>query len=183
MKKALLIAIAWLSVAVAVPAQELGWRDKDGRHVPDSPSQKSKDNFGGMLLITDDADWEAKWNTPPEVTPHFHETDTVKVGETVVVLIFVTNPSKDADGNINVTCDLQMTRPDGTLSIDKSGVACMVGPLPGDPMNVYLADPVVGFLGELSDPVGKWVFRVRLKDVVRDITLELETSFTYLNDG
>ena len=170
-----LIAVAWLSLAFGADAQNVGWRDQHGNPAPDSDAQKSKDGFGGWLLVTDDPDWEAKWSTPEKEIPNFHEAQSVRVGQTVVALIFISNPTKDASESVNVTCDLRLDRPDGSRSVDQSDVPCMVGHLPGDPLSLYLADPVMGFLGEPSDPVGKWTFHVTLKDGIRRTSLELQS--------
>jgi hypothetical protein len=178
-----LIAAAWLFLAFGADAQDVGWRDQHGNPVADSDAQKSKHGFGGWLLITDDPDWEAKWNTPAKEVPHFKEAQSVHVGQTVVALIFISNPAKDSGDNVNVTCDLRLERPDGSRSVDQPDAPCMIGHLPGDPLNLYLADPVMGFLGEASDPVGQWTFHVTLKDGIRKTSLELQSSFTFLNDG
>lgn len=183
MKSIALIIVGYLWLLGSAAGQDVGWRDRHGNAVPDSDAQKSKDGFGGWLLITDDPDWEAKWNTPEHEIPHYREASSVRVGQNIVALIFISNPAKDADGYVKVTCDLRMVRPDGTQSLAQSGVPCMVGHLPGNPLSIFLAEPVVGFLGEPSDPVGEWTFFVTLDDTNRRARLELKASFTYVNDG
>lgn len=178
-----LVVVAWLSLAASAGAQLVGWLDEDGNPVPDSDSMKSREGFGGWLLVTGDPDWEAKWNTPSEETPHFNETDSVRVGETVVALIFISSPAADADGNVDVSCDLRLDRPDGSHSFEQPDAPCMVGHLEGASPTLYLAEPVMGFLGEASDPVGEWTFHVRLKDRVRGTILELKSPFTFSHEG
>ena len=173
------IGCMWVCVATAT-AQDFGWRDSDGKPVPDTEFRKTSKDFAGMVLTTSDPDWEAKWNTPEHETPSFTEATKVRVGETVFTLIFLVNPKVSANGEVDVRCDLKVTRPNGTLSIDEKEVECMKGPLPGNPFNMRLAAPVLGFVGEDTDPVGTWQVDVTLRDVPRGVTLSLHTTFELL---
>ena len=132
-----------------------------------------------MLLVTPDPDWEEKWNTPPEVGPNFGSTSTVKVGETVATLIFFVNPMVDEQGEALVLCDFRITRPDGSVSIDEKNIECYRGPIqPEYQYHVRLAAPILGFVGESSDPLGEWRTDVMLIDKHRDVSLELTARFT-----
>jgi len=176
-----LVATACLLVGIATAtAEEFGWRGPDGKGVPDTEFRKSSNGFAGMLLTTSDPDWEAKWNTPEHVAPAFKEATTVRNGETVFTLVFLVNPKVGANGEVDVSCDLKVTRPDGTINIDEKNVVCMKGPLLGNPFNMRLAAPVLGFVGEDTDPVGTWQVDVTLRDVPRDVTLSLHTTFELL---
>jgi len=97
-----------------------------------------------------------------------------------LALIFIVNPKPDAKGAANVLCDLKVTRPTGTTSIDEKNVECLKGVLPGAPYNMRLAAPVLGFVGEVADPVGTWRVDVTLRDVPRGLTMDLHTSFELL---
>jgi hypothetical protein len=173
-----IVAIACCSIATA---QDFGWRDADGKLSPDTDARKTSSDFAGWLLTTADPDWEAKWNTPEHETPSFSEAGTVRKGETVYTLIFIVNPKPDAKGAANVLCDLKVTRPTGTTSIDKKNVVCLKGVLPGSPYNMRLAAPVLGFVGEAADPAGTWRVDVTLRDVPRGLTMDLHTSFELLD--
>ena len=169
-----------LVCAATAGAQEFGWRDADGKLVPDTEFRKTSKDFGGLLLTTSDPDWEAKWNTPEHEIPAFTEATTVRRGETVFTLIFLVNPKVGAKGEVDVRCDLKVTRPNGTLSIDEKEAECMQGPLPGDPFAMRLAAPVLGFVGEDTDPIGTWQVDVTLRDVPRGVSLSLHTTFELL---
>jgi hypothetical protein len=171
-----LLPILLLACATAF-AQSSAWKDGKGNPVPDSPAQKSIKDFGGWLMVTPDANWEEKWNTPASAAPSFTAADEVKRGDRVFVLIFFVNPKPDKNGSADVTCDLEVARPDKTISTKESGVVCFAGKLEGPPYNIRLAGPVIGFVGEPSDPAGKWIVRVVLKDNVRQVAIPLETSF------
>jgi len=47
----------------------------------------------------------------------------------------------------------------------------------GNPNNIRLSPAVIKFVGEKSDPVGKWLVEVGIQDVNRNTTLQLKTHF------
>ena len=159
-----------------------GWLDAEGRLVPDGESIKSIDGFGGSLVVTPDADWVAKWETPHETVPIFSAADTVVVGQRLTILTFFINPRVDANGNVNILCDLLVIRPDGTRSVDLNEVPCVSGRLMGDPANVRLSPAVMEFVGEPDDPIGVWKVEVRLNDIERGAELSLKTKFELVNE-
>ena len=179
MKKAALLVLALVAGPLSA---EVGWRDKDGKPVPETESQKSVAGFGGLLIVTPDKDWEEKWNAPSEVGPHFSGGSTVKKGGELFILTIFTNPQLDASGTANVTLDIDVRRPDGSTSTHAEGAVCFQGKLRGPSHNVYLCGPVVGFVGEESDPVGSWSVRINLKDNIRKVEIPLSTTFTLVND-
>ncbi|MCO5055749.1 hypothetical protein [Thermomonas sp.] len=99
------ILLATATLIMSSGALADGWRDREGNPVPDSASSKSKDGFAAMLLVTPDKDWQEKWNTPPEVAPHFSTAKEVEAGGEVFILSFLANPRLDVNGMANVTCD------------------------------------------------------------------------------
>jgi hypothetical protein len=173
-----------LAFCHAIGAQEFFWRDERGQPAPATDARKSERGFGGWLVITSDGDWEAKWNVPKGLaTPAFNEADSLKLGESVVALIFIVNPLPNAAGNGNVRCDLRVTRPNGSVSVEQRDLPCLQGPLPGDPLDIRLAAHTLQFVGEAGDPLGTWVFHVTLRDVERGVLLNLSTSVDLLGDG
>ncbi len=156
---------------------EQGWRDRQGRPVPDSDSRKAVNGFGGWLLITSDADWRAKWETQPDVVPSFKEARTVGMGKQIFALTFFTNPQLNAAGDADITCDIDLLRPDGTSSFHRTDTVCFKGNLKGKPDYLYLSAPVIGFVGEKGDPLGEWRVNITLKDNLRRVSLPLKTSF------
>ncbi len=153
-----------------------GWKDQARHTIEETDARKSKDGFGGWVVVTSDADWKAKWQSSPETVPRFTEAQTVKRGQSVFVLILFSNPLI-VGGMANVTCDIDVTRPDGTSSIHQPGAICFDGLLREDPHHVFLSGPVIRFVGEPRDPAGNWIVQVTLKDTARDVALPLKTSF------
>jgi hypothetical protein len=159
-----------------------GWRDRQGDPVADTDDRKSVDGFGGWLIVTSDADWKKKWETPSDTTPDFTTARKVPRGKRVFVLSFFVNPRLDAEGKAEVRCDIDLAAPDGTIATHQEDLVCFQGPLK-DPRLVYLSGPVVGFSGDPGDPGGDWEVRVTLRDKVRNVAVPLKTSFTLMDGG
>jgi hypothetical protein len=180
MKKATVLALTLICTSSAFA--ESGWKDADGKPVPETESQKSVAGFGGLLVVTQDQGWEKKWNTTPDVAPQLAVSSTVKTGGELFILTMFTNPQLDATGKANVTVDIDVQRPNGSASTHTEGAVCFQGSLGGPPLNVYLCGPVVGFVGEASDPVGTWSVRVTLKDTLRNVSVPLASTFEFLKE-
>ncbi|NWB95478.1 hypothetical protein HX882_06195 [Pseudomonas gingeri] len=153
------------------------WIDSNGVPIPDTESRRSIGEFGGMLSITSDPDWKEKWSTPADTTPVFKEAKSITAGEKVFALIFFTNPGLNADHEVSITCDLKVTSPNGAESTNQRDAVCFQGRIQGSPKNLYLAAPVIGFVGEPSDPVGVWTVDITLKDNVRTVVMPLKATF------
>jgi len=171
-------AYAFLALTATTFAQNIIWRDAKGNPAPDTEFRRSKNGFGGWLLVTPDTDWQKKWETSPEIIPHFNGSDTVERGKQLFILTFFSNPKTDSNGTADVTCDIDVTRPNGTSSVHQVDAICFRGKLEGDASNVRLSAPILSFTGEPNDPAGKWTVRVILKDNQRQVALPLTTSFT-----
>lgn len=175
MKKFSIAAVFFL-FAMSAFAQE-GWRDAQGHPAPNTDFRKSQNGFGGWLLVTSDADWLAKWDTPSETAPNFNEAKTVARGNKVFVLTFFSNPKLNDAKSADVSCDIDIVRPNGTSSIHQLDTVCFKGVLKGNPLNMYLSAPILNFVGEPDDPAGEWLVSITLKDNIRHVSLPLKTSF------
>ena len=177
--KAALLGLAVAGAPAAPSAQDDGfWKDPTGTPVPETRERKSVGGFGAWLVVTSDQDWEARWNTPPDTTPHFTQATTVEKGGRLYVLLLFSNPALTKDGHADVKCDIEIERPDKTISALGRDAVCFAGPLSGPARQLYLSGPVLNFVGEERDPLGEWRVRVKMKDRVRGVDVPLETSFT-----
>jgi hypothetical protein len=179
MSRKLMFLAVLVMLAVPAFAQE-GWRVGSagkGAASPDTESRKTVDGLGGLLIVTPDADWQAKWQTPSETIPHFTEVQSLARGKKAFVLTFVANPLPDSHGEANVTCDVDVLRPDGSTNIHQADAPCLKGKLALTPDHVFLSAAVIAFTGDPGDPSGKWVVRITLKDHVRGVVVPLQTSF------
>lgn len=175
--KYLAAAAIGLVLATSVIAQDGIWKDAHGHPVPETAARRSLNGLGGSLLVTPDANWREKWDTPANVTPQFNQAGTIVRDQQVFILIFFANPKLDAQGRADLTCDIDVVKPDGTSSGPQQGLVCFRGEIKGGPYNTYLAAPVIGFTGDATDPSGEWTVSVALKDNLRNTVLPLKTTF------
>ena len=181
MKTIRLIFAVALQLFLSFPTaavEEPFWKDEHGKLVPNTDFRAAVGGFGGWLVVTPDADWQTKWDTSPETVPRFTTAETVKRGGELFILIFFSNPKLTDKQMADITCDIDVTRADGSSSIHQLDLVCFRGELKGAPTNIYLSAPTIRFIGEPKDPAGKWLVRVILKDNVRHVSLPLKTSFT-----
>ncbi len=172
------LAVAGLAVGGLGAAQP--FRDGEGRSSPPSESRREIDGFSGMLLVTPDMDWAAKWETPPDVIPHFREADQVARGENLAVLVFLANPLL-VDGRIDTAVDVRVTQPDGLAQVDATDAACVSGPYEGVPGNVLLCETWLLYVADADDLSGDWTVEVVLKERHRGIEMPLRTAFRVLD--
>jgi hypothetical protein len=175
--RAILLTFFAASLAVARAEESSVWHDEKGNPAPNTGFRTTKEGFGGWLFVTPDTDWKEKWDTSPESVPRFNIASVVHEGGKLFILTFFSNPKVDKKNEVNITCDVDLVRPDGTSSIHQRNVVCLRGKIQGSPYNIRLSAPVLEFLGEPKDPRGKWLVRVTLKDNNRQVALPLKTSF------
>ena len=155
-----------------------GWVTKDGRNVSNSDSQKSVEGFAGMLVATTDMDWKEKWQTPSEKGPRFNQVSSIRRGQPAAIMTFYSGPRPDAEGNINIACDIKLTTPDKKIVIDSKDVAIGGGRLHGNALNLRLSPAVIDFMGDATDPPGVWLFEITLTDKIRNVTIPLSLRLT-----
>ncbi|MCP4351675.1 MAG: hypothetical protein GY795_39925 [Desulfobacterales bacterium] len=128
-------------------------------------------------MLTSDLDWQEKWETSPGTVPCFNEAQSVQVGEKIVILTFFVNPKTNQNYEAHVLCDIKVTRPDNTISINYKDITCIEGKLQGKPNYIRLSPVIINFSGEATDPKGIWTVEAELHDVIRKTALNLKTSF------
>jgi hypothetical protein len=157
------------------------WTGPDGKPLPDTASHQTKRGFSGALVITDDTNWSANWHAPGSGVPTVTEASEVRRGGQLAILVFFANPKLDAARQADVRCDIEVRRPDGSVSADQKNLVCYQGPALGDERHTYLAAPVMRFLAEPNDLAGVWTVKVTLRDGGRRVTLPLASEFTLVD--
>jgi hypothetical protein len=162
-------------------AEDRVWRDENGNLAPNTEARSAVSGFGGWLVVTSDADWRAKWETPSNTVPRFTEAKIVTRGKHIFILTFFANPQLTEKRIADVACDIDVIRADGSSSVHQTDAVCFHGELKGSATNVYLSAPILDFIGEENDPGGKWFVHVTLKDKNRHVSLPLKTSFILID--
>jgi hypothetical protein len=115
---------------------------------------------------------------PSAAAPNSGGVRSAHIGDPLLVVIYYSNPALGADRTADVQCDIKVTRPDGTVSLRKTGVPCLRGHFASGDENLYLPGLVLRFTGEPVDPKGEWSVNASLRDMVRGTEIALKTSFT-----
>ncbi len=170
-----LFTLSLIFASIHAIGQEFHWRTADGSVAKNTDNRKTIDDFGGWLLVTSNPDWENQWNS--RNIPAFKEAKTVRLGETVTILPFFANPKLDSHSAFHILCDIKLTRPNGTLSIDEKNISCAQSILSVSPQQMFLTRTVIKFVGEEKDPLGIWTVEFTLKDKIRNVSVPLKTSF------
>jgi len=97
-------------------------------------------------------------------------------GDSISLPIFLLNPAQDTHtGNVDVTCDVVFTRPDGKREKSYS-FKCLDGPFSGE-NSAHVINTVIEFVGEPGDPPGTWTVDAVNTDRAGGIKLKLHTTF------
>jgi len=166
-----------LALLIIPHAYAEGYLGRELSSWPQTESRKVKKDFAAWLLVTPNLDWQERWDTPPDTTPYFDVAKEVHLGESLVILTFFTNPAITENRHSYVKCSLKVTRPDGSLSVPKQEFDCINGILNGNPRNIRLSPAAIQFTAEKTDPLGVWIVDVTLEDTVRNVTLNLTTTY------
>jgi hypothetical protein len=117
------------------------------------------------------------YHTPPETGPKFALTDKVVRHQQAYFLVTMVGPAVDVEGYSEVSYDLTIRRPDGTVSVEKKDLTaiprCKVSP-----GYVNKAQAYIGFTADDSDPLGKYTVHLVAHDVVSGGQAEWETTLT-----
>lgn len=166
---------------VSAPEAELSfsWRGKDGQAIPDTANRKSKNNFAAQLFLTEDKDLWHQWAVlPSSVAPRITPIGPfVKRNTPVFIVLIFANPKVDEKGDVKVTCDITITKPDGKISHPPKPIGRQ-GKFGKPSTNLQLGYPQIGYGVENSDPKGEYTVEGLVRDHNRNVEMKLRTSFT-----
>jgi hypothetical protein len=177
MKRLLLIIL----LVLPLPAFAEGWMDPYGYPLPDTENRKTIAGFSGWLLITSDPDWKEKIDSTKSVPPRLTTVSEIGLGEKITILTLYKNPQTDTNNRIDLTCDLKITMPDGTLSSDETDLTCASEELIGPADNIRRTYLVIDFIAELKDSYGIYTIEIILKDRNAKIEIPLKERFALVS--
>ena len=138
------------------PACEAMSRFRDG-----ACSTKA-DGIDAMMMATQKLDWKLDVMAGRDIEPLMLKK--VKAGRRWTLAAFVKNPTRDARGKINVSADLYVVAPDGSLRARKMGFLAHQGA--GGPQGAWvaLAGAEQAFAFDQDDPLGTWMVMMAIHD-------------------
>ncbi|MEY2407841.1 MAG: hypothetical protein QOF48_511 [Verrucomicrobiota bacterium] len=162
-------------VCLAGHAEDFVWR-KDGKPIADTDSQKTRDGFGALLLLIDDKKFFDDWKKPdpPRLRTITNATRILPVHTTVIFA----GAGRNADGEVHVTCDVTIRKPDGSVYGAQKGLVATRGRQTLSPTMLQLARDRLVVRIEPHDPAGTYTVEVTVKDNVKKVDLRLKERFT-----
>ena len=154
---------------------EYGWQ-QDGKPIPDSDNIKSKNGFGAQLWIINDESFFDAWNKPE--TPRVPITKTAIRNKPVVIIIFFINPGLDQESKANVVADITIKSPDGKVYGNFNDIEIWQRIYSAPRNAIQLAIGNLDVKIEEGEQLGIYKVEAKIKDKIKNITLELKTDFT-----
>lgn len=139
------------------------------------PVLAEKDGFGVLALLTDDPDWRAKWNTPPEFAPEIPPAGKLMLGDRATLLVMFANPAMQ-HGRARLECDLRLEKADGTV-LTGGPSTCFDDAVVGPPKNWRLTGMGLEVLVDETEPSGVWRADIGVHDTIRNVRVPLSLSF------
>ncbi|MDD4871906.1 MAG: hypothetical protein PHR77_15215 [Kiritimatiellae bacterium] len=187
MRTAITLLIALLSVTFTTnsyansthpspqPSKEDGWL-KNGKSIPDSNNIKSKNGFGVQMWIINDKSFFDNWNKPE--TPKVPITQTAIRNKPVFIIFVFINPGVDKESKANVTADVTIKSPDGKIYGDFKDIEILQQIYKVPQNSIQLAVGNLGVKIEDGEQLGTYKVNAKIKDKIKNVTLELKTDFT-----
>jgi hypothetical protein len=150
------------------------WND-DGRTIPDSENRKSEKDFGAQLLLTEDTKFFDDWNKPE--TPQLNTTERARRMVPLHTVLLFSNPGLDQSESADVTADITVRKPDGSIYADQKDLPCWKGKYQAPPFSLQLAQGRLGIRIEPNDPGGTYLVEVKIRDNIKKVELKLRKTF------
>ncbi len=154
------------------------WNDMQGHPVEDTAWMKSSGDFGAqLLLIGDEKEFFKRWQTPSAVVK-FDTVSEIGRGEALITPVIFSGCQADASGKCNVSGDVKILRPDGTVYADMPQVEIWQNkPAPPDGM-LELGVGYAKVIIEPSDPTGTYTVEIRVTDHIQKSSFVLTRTFS-----
>jgi len=172
------ITICFL-VAVLFGASLLGddstaWR-KDGKPVADAPNMKSKNGFGAQLYLTQSTQFFEDWNKPG--TPNLKVLEKARRNVPLFSAILFVDPGTDSKGSVDVTYDMVIRKPDGSVYGRQKNAVGLKGKHVVPAHDLQLAQERMGIQIDSQDPSGTYTVEVTVRDHIKKVELLLKAAF------
>ena len=176
MKPTIVFLIAVLFGASLLADPSTAWR-KDGNPVADTSNMKSKNGFGAQLFLTESAQFFADWNKPE--TPNLTVLKDGKAHRNVPLFsaILFVDPGTDSKGSVDVTYDIVIRKPDGSIYGEQKDFVGLKGKNVVPAHSLQLAQERMGIRIEAQDPSGTYTVEITVHDHIKKVKLPLKATF------
>lgn len=155
-----------------------GWIDREGRPLPESGSRKSVGDFGAQLvLVGDEQVLFERWATPSE-SVHVPTVDRVHVDEAINAFVIFSGCAADVSGNCRVSMRFRVLDPDGSVYAATPPMEVWHDKPAPPGRSLELSVEYLKIIIEPTDPLGRYVVQVQVRDDHSGAILQLEDAFT-----
>ena len=168
-------SVAFALALLVLPATESHAQlMKDGKPVA-GPNIGSARGFTAQLWMTEHEEFFQKFAQGGDV--RFDGTSNVRQDVPVFLTFFITGPGIDASGAADVTADIVIRKPDGSVYFEGKEAPCWSGKYPYSPESTQVADAKIKLRIEPEDPVGKYSVEATVHDRIKKVDLTLKKTF------
>lgn len=149
---------------------------ENGKPLADSDSYKSKNGFGIGLHMTDDESIYENWQKPEP--PKINVTSKAIRNKPFTTLMIFSNPGIDSESNADVTADMRVINPDGTIALDKKDLEIWKRKYTTPRNHAQIALGSIQVIFNDEDQDGVYRIEAIVKDRIKGVTLDLKTDIT-----
>ena len=139
-----------------------------------SDNVKAVGNFGAQLYLTDDATFYQNWNKPE--TPTISPVQLALRDQPIYTVIVFYGPSRDGSGLSNVSYDLTVRRPDGSIFARRDAMIGFQNLAP-DERELQLGRNYLTVIIPEGEPAGLYTVEAVVHDNNSRSTLPLKQTF------
>ncbi len=136
---------------------------------------KSQGNFGAQLWLIADERFFQDWRKPD--SPSIDPLETAVRGQPVFTVIVFYGPSRDEKGQSNITYDLVVRRPDGSVYNERKDLVGYQSAAPADERMLALGRSYLNINIGPDDPAGRYVVEATVHDAVAKTDVSLKKEF------
>ena len=142
----------------------------------DGVTLAAADGFSVQFAFTEDARIFSSWDKP--VPPHFAPVSVARRKVPFFAVVIFTGAGLSSDGKADVTYDVVIRKPDGSVYGQEKGLVAAQGRMDPSPKALHVAHDCMGVRIEAKDPSGTYIAELVLRDNVRKSELRAKRSFT-----
>ena len=154
--------------------ESTAWRE-DGKPAADTPNVKSKNGFGAQLYLTESAQFFEDWNKPE--TPNLPTLEKAHRKVPLFTAILFVDPGTDSNGSVDVTYDIVIRKPDGSIYGEQKNAVGLKGKYIVPAHDLQLAKERMGIQIDSQDPSGTYTVEVTVRDHIKKVKLPLKATF------
>jgi len=170
-----IVATVFFAIALSgVPVRAQWWLG--ARQVPDESWRRAKAGFGAMILLTNDLDaFYAEWRKPR--TPTIKVTDVAVRGTPITAVVLFTG-CRAVGAKCDIRVDFTVLKPDGSVYGSQKDVAAWKDKPAAPKGVVQVSEASLGIRIEPNDPNGKYLVKVKVRDMKAGTNVDVEQPFT-----